>query len=426
MSPGANFQKFLLLFSKRSAFLLFLVVAAAVPHSRTEALRRLRAAEASRQAVIAAGAEAAAALTSAQAEQARLAGARVQAAAELRRVEGQVVSAESLLSQARLRRAEADRALARHEADFAKIVPIMIRLARYPAETMLAVPLPPDRALEGLLVTRGLTAQIEQEAAALRAQRQAADRLRAEEADRAVAYGRQHARQIVEAAALDRQIAVVGNDVGDAERAVQAAAVQAAALAAQAATLRGAIAAMDAAREQAAERAQAEADRLRRHQQADAPAAEARAEALAKPAGPGLAAAGHEANGHARMVTPVAGPVLRAWGSPAEDGPATGVTFGTAPGAFVASPCTGHVEFAAPFRSYGKLLIIACGGGYDIVLAGLGRLEVAVGRPVRAGEPVGRMDDGDPVNSPARPGLYMELRSSGVPQDPAPFLDGHS
>ncbi len=126
------------------------------------------------------------------------------------------------------------------------------------------------------------------------------------------------------------------------------------------------------------------------------------------------------------MVTPVAGPVLRAWGSPAEDGPSTGMIFGTAPGAFVSSPCTGHVEFAAPFRSYGKLLIIACGGGYDVVLAGLGRLDAAVGQPVRAGEPVGRMDDTGSVEGSGRPGLYMELRSSGAPQDPAPFLKAQS
>jgi len=399
--------------------LVLLVTAAAVPHSRTEALRRLQAAEAARQASIEAGAQAAAALTKAQAEQARLTGERVQAAADLRQLEGQVVAAEQLLADASARRAEAERALARHEADFAKIVPIMIRLARFPAETVLAVPLTPDRALEGLLITRGLTTQLEQEAAALRAQRQAAEKLRAEEQAKAAAYARRRASQTSAAAVLDRQIAGAQTSISDAERAVQAAAQQAAALAAQAETLRGAIAAMDAARARAAERAEAEAETLRRHQKSDAPAAEARAEALAKPAGPGL-------EGGARMVTPVAGPVLRAWGSPAEDGPSTGMIFGTAPGAFVSSPCTGHVEFAAPFRSYGKLLIIACGGGYDVVLAGLGRLDAAVGQAVRAGEPVGRMDDTEAAHTSGRPGLYMELRSSGAPQNPAPFLKAQS
>ncbi len=408
------------------AFLLALGAATPVPHSRTEALRRLQAAEKARQASIAAGAEAAAALTRAQAQQSRLAGERVQAAANLRLVEGRVVAAGQALAEARARRAEAESGLAQREADLAKIMPILVRLARFPAETVLAVPLPPDRALEGLLITRGLTAQLEEEAAALRAQQQAASRLRAEEEVKAASLARQRASQTTEAAALDRQLATAESDIGDAERAVQAAAEQAAALAAQAATLRGAIAAMDAAHARAAARAEAEASALRRHRTSDAPAAEARAEALAKPAGPGLERPGAGGAGHARMVTPVAGPVLRAWGSPAEDGPATGMMFGTAPGAFVSSPCTGQIAFAAPFRSYGKLLIIACGGGYDVVLAGLGRLEASVGRPVRAGEPVGRMDDGDSTKTAARPGLYMELRSSGVPQDPAPFLNGHS
>jgi septal ring factor EnvC (AmiA/AmiB activator) len=393
-------------------------------------LHRLQAAETARQASIAAGAEASEALSRAQAQQARLSGERVQAAADLRLVEGQVVAAEAALAEARVRRADAERGLAQRESELAKIMPIMVRLARFPAETLLAVPLPPDRALEGLLITRGLTAQLEQEAAALRLQQQAAARLRAEEETKAASLARQRARQTIAAAALDRQIATAESDISDAERAVEAAARQAAALAAQAATLRGAIAAMDAAHTNAAARAEAEASALRRHQKSEAPAAEARAAALAKPAGPGLERAGTEGKSHARMVTPVAGPVLRAWGSPAEDGPATGMIFGTAPGAFVSSPCTGQIEFAAPFRSYGKLLIIACGGGYDVVLAGLGRLEASVGRPVRAGEPVGRMDDADAAPSgaktAARPGLYMELRSSGVPQDPAPFLNGHS
>jgi septal ring factor EnvC (AmiA/AmiB activator) len=194
----------------------------------------------------------------------------------------------------------------------------------------------------------------------------------------------ERAIQAGKASALDRQIASIRNDAGEAERAAKAADERAAALAAQAETLRGAIAAIDAAH--------------------------ARARGT-----------------HATMLTPVAGPVLRTWGSPAEDGPATGITFGSAPGAFVSSPCAGRVAFAAPFRSYGRLLIIECAGGDDVVLAGLERLDAPLGRAVRAGEPVGRMPDYDPGKTRGRPGLYMELRSAGLgqPQDPVPFLKAH-
>ena len=53
--------------------------------------------------------------------------------------------------------------------------------------------------------------------------------------------------------------------------------------------------------------------------------------------------------------------------------------------------------FAAPFRSYGLLLIVDCGGGYHAVLAGFERLDVKVGQDVAAGEPVGVMPGWDPV-----------------------------
>ncbi len=403
---------------------------------RKEAERQLRAAEAARQERLAEGVRASDALAAAQAEEARLSEQRVQAGAALRQVEGDVVSAASRLSEARARSQSAEAGLARREAAFARILPIMVRLSRYPAETVLAVPLPPERALEGLLITRGLAAQLEQEAAALKAQQAAADRLRAEVSVQASALSQQRARQKAAAAALDAKLATAQTGIGDAERALQAATQQAAELGAEAQTLRGAIAAMESANAKAAARALAQAAELRRHKAAAAPAAEARALALTLPAGPGLGG-----SAHARMVTPVAGPVLRPWGSPAEDGPATGIIFGAAPGAFVYSPCAGRVAFAAPFRSYGKLLIIACGGGYDIVLAGLGRLDAPVGRPVQAGEPVGRMEEDAPEKTsgakPAeqkqagqkqagQPGLYMELRSSGAPQDPTPFLNGQS
>ncbi len=405
-----------------------MLLAAASPskHSRIEAERALRAAEALRQARLAEGVRASEALAAAQAEQDKLSEQRVQAAAGLRQVEGDVVAAEAHLNEAKARSASAEAGLAAREAEFARLLPIMVRLSRYPAETVLAVPLPPDRALEGLLIARGLATQLVQEATALQAQRAAADRQRAAVSAQAAILATQRARQRQAARSLDAQLATTKTDIGDAERALQAAVEQAAALAAQAQTLRGAIAAMDAARARAAVRAADQAVELRRHKPAAAPAAEARAAAMALPPGPGLGGAKH-----GRMVAPVEGPVLRAWGSPAEDGPATGILFGAAPGAFVYSPCAGRVAFAAPFRSYGKLLIIACGGGYDVVLAGLGRLDAPVGRPVHAGEPVGRMEDDIAIKQAGEKpagssGLYMELRSSGVPKDPTPFLSGPS
>ncbi len=117
-----------------------------------------------------------------------------------------------------------------------------------------------------------------------------------------------------------------------------------------------------------------------------------------------------------RLMPPSSGTLIRAWGQPTEAGPAAGLSWRTAPGARVLAPCDGRVAFAAPFRSYGKLLIIDCGGGEDAVLAGLDRLDTKPGRSLRRGEPVGAMPEGTP------PTLYLELRRRGEPVNPAPLI----
>src|SRR5205823_2827207 len=61
-----------------------------------------------------------------------------------------------------------------------------------------------------------------------------------------------------------------------------------------------------------------------------------------------------------QMTVPVAGDVTRRWGEATDAGPAAGMSFRAPPGGRVVAPCNGRAAFAAPFRSYGKLLIIDC------------------------------------------------------------------
>jgi len=93
---------------------------------------------------------------------------------------------------------------------------------------------------------------------------------------------------------------------------------------------------------------------------------------------------------------------------------------GAVPGAVVVAPADAQVIYAGEFHGYGPSLILRHGGGYHSVLAGLGRLEVAVGQWVLAGEPVGAMPDatGDAPGGK----LYIELRRDGRPVDPRPRL----
>lgn len=97
---------------------------------------------------------------------------------------------------------------------------------------------------------------------------------------------------------------------------------------------------------------------------------------------------------------------------------APGVTFLTQAGAQVVAPADSEVLFAAPYHKTGQVLILEMTDGYDLVLAGLERLDVKVGDELLAGEPLGTMP-------PAREGakLYFELRRNGKGTSPAPWLE---
>ncbi len=348
-------------------------------------------------------------LAAAQAQAAALADQRTKAAAAMRGIEQAVLAATEKLQQAARAQGIADTALAQREAEFSAFVPLMLRLSRYPAETILAVPAPPEQAMAGLLISRGLAAEINRQAAALRTQQTQAATLRQETARQQEALSIERAHQARNAAALDALIAQANAQVTTAEAAGRAAAEAVASQAARASTLRGAIATMDTAQPKAAARAAQQAESAGRAQDAGAEdAARAQQAALTRPA---------LSQSLGTLAAPVAGHILHGFGTPAIDGPATGITYTVAAGAFVSAPCLGRVAFAAPFRSYGQLVILECGGGYDMVLAGLGRIDSAPGRAVRPGEPIGRMPQ-----TPATPALYVELRAHGQPVDPAPFL----
>ena len=404
-----------------AAFLALLLAAAAPTPGELGSMERHRAER------LAAGREAAARAEAAAAVQARLGQARAAAAAQLRTTEEAAADASARVAALAGRRAEAEARLRARAADLAPLLPLIERLSLYPAETLLAAPAPPERALTGLLVVRGLVAELQRQAAALRAEQAEVAALAAGQRDEAVRLDAARTAQAGQAAALDREIGTAR----EAERAAEDAGAQAtrdaAADAAHAATLREALARIEAEHRAAEARAREEALRDERDRRdAEAEDARRRQAALARPAGPGLAAAGVPQAGApgGAMVVPVAGGVVQGWGAATDAGPATGLSYRPPPGARVVSPCAGRVVFAAPFRSYGKLAIVDCGGGFHAVLSGLGRLDVSPGRAVQRGEPVGVMTEWDPGQAGTAPTLSLELRRGGQPVDPGPFLRG--
>lgn len=129
------------------------------------------------------------------------------------------------------------------------------------------------------------------------------------------------------------------------------------------------------------------------------------------------------------LALPVAGRVVSRFGDPTQAGEvAEGDTLVALPESTVFAPMAGTVLFSAPFRSYGRVLILDAGDGYQMVLAGLAEAFVSPGDVVRTGAPLGRMgksggrttfgvgivagsDGAESLRD--RPALYVELRKDG-------------
>ncbi|MGB6116949.1 MAG: murein hydrolase activator EnvC [Mesorhizobium sp.] len=129
-----------------------------------------------------------------------------------------------------------------------------------------------------------------------------------------------------------------------------------------------------------------------------------------------------------QLSIPVSGRLSAQFGQSDRSGVATfGDTVKTQSGAIVTAPSDATVLYAGPFRSYGQLLILDAGGGYHIVLAGLGKISVSQGQPVLSGEPVGsmgvtRLASALTENSETPPPeLYIEFRKDQKPVDPTPW-----
>jgi septal ring factor EnvC (AmiA/AmiB activator) len=399
-------------------------VFAAAPREE-DSRRDLRDAERLSNEQLAARKDAADRAARAAAETLRLAQQRVEAAAKLRQAESATADIAARIDALAQRRRDAEQRVQARAKAMQPLLPLIERLSLYPAETLLAVPEPPDSAVRGVLILQGLSRQMEIDTEALRRDQA--------EADAAVDALRQEAPHLAEAEAaqkreadaLEQQITAAHAQQAAAEAQANDAASKAATAASRADTLRAAVAALEAQRATDEAKAQAELARAERQKRiADAQAARDREAVAARPTGVGTIASGTEP--HGQLQPPVIGVVVKGWGEQTDGGPATGLSYHAPPGAHVISPCGGRVVFAESFRSYGLLLIIDCGGGYHVVLSGFDRLDVKLGQKLVAGEPVGVMPTWEPGAEARRPALYVELRHDGTPVNPVPWLRSSS
>ena len=402
------------------------VAAQAARPPKVDATRQqMEQAERARAAEHAAQQEAASRAVAAAAEAQRLAADRIVTAAQLRHAETSTAEIAARMDALAAQRRQAQASLDAPAETMQPLLPLIERLSLFPAETLLAIPAPPEETLRGVLVLRGLAAQLGQEAVALRREQARLDAATHAMQAEAPKLAAAEMEQQSQSAALDRQIALARAQQKQAEGEATEASQRAATAASRAETLRAMLGELDAQRRAEASRASDDAVAAAHQKHAgEAAAARQRQAALERPAGAGTMAVIAQPRG--QLTAPVAGKIIRSWGEPTEGGPATGISYHAPPSARVVAPCGGRVVFAATFRSYGLLLIVDCGGGYHAVLAGFDRLDAKVGQQVAAGEPVGVMPAWEPGASGNRPALYVELRHDGQPINPAPWLRASS
>jgi len=396
----------------RVAFALFLLalpgLALAQPSREAlEEARRIGAA--SRAAAEAAAREAEAAA----AEESGLARQRVAMAARVQEAERTLDEAQQRQAAAAAAAAKAFAEAANRAAALAPMMPAMRRLAIWPTETLLAQPAPPDEALRGLLVLQGMARQIRAEAEDLRLANAEAERRARIAAAEATVVAAAEAELRKAATALDEEITETRLREREARATQRAEAARAQEALARANDLQEMLTALE--REQARQAALAAA---RARQEAQARAREEARQP--RPATPVVAAQPASPPPESARPAPVHGRVSVAFGQRGEAGPARGISFAAASGARVVSPCAGRAVFAGPFRRFGQIVILECGPGLHLVLAGFEQLDTEAGAALLAGEALGRLGAGPD----GRAALYVELRRNGQVVDPTPWLGG--
>lgn len=301
------------------------------------------------------------------------------------------------------------------------------RLSRNPPQTMLAYPDAPTDMVRGALLLRTALPSIKRDADMLSRELTELSRIRDDTRVQLASLATETQELEKEQSRLQDVLTRKSTLLRQTESERKDINRRMAELGKRAASIRDLLAQIEKERKQreAAERKRREEEQRRLAESAKAPvvkpadeaATMARAAALAKPDGirpfpvKGV------------ITDPVSGRIVAKYGDRNKYGQtARGVTYATRPGAQIVAPHDGRVAFAGPFEGYGQILIIEHDGGYHTLLAGMERLDTAVGQWVLTGEPVGAMGNSTIDKGGGTVGLYLELRRKGHPINPTRWI----
>lgn len=361
------------------------------------------------------------------ADTARLKKDLIKAAAAAQDTEEELSGLEDRLAELRRREVRLKEELGSRETQMVSVLTAVERMALRPPQAVVVQPVPPEDVVRTAILLRAALPELKGRAQALRDELAELATVRADIAARrqeiATAASRLDDQRAKLSALVEEKARL--RDRTEAEK--KAAARKAAALAEDASSLRDLLARLEEERK----KREAEAKRLAAlavakpdrpapavepGKKPDAPAAQA-PHVETKPQVAALPPARPLEDMRGAMPMPARGRLVTRYGAPDDvGGSSKGIVVETRPAAQVVAPGDGTVAFAGPFRGYGQLLIIEHGGGYHVLLSGMGRIDAAVGQRVLAGEPVGTMTQS------GSPTLYVELRRDGQPINPLPWL----
>lgn len=313
---------------------------------------------------------------------------------------------EARLAELAAAESRSSEALALRQQQLTGVLTAIQRLAWRPSESLIAQPASPADTVRSAILLRAALPQIEASASRLRAELAALTTLREDIARQKKKIASTAQQLEAEQKRLKSLVTRKSQVQQSLEEKGQDSEKRLTRLTAEAAGLRDLLARLE-------EESHAQTERLRRAAAQPPPekpgkAPTQTAQLAVRPSNKGLG----------ELPLPARGRVLSQFGDASEVGTThKGITIETRNGAQVVAPHDGRVLFAGPFRGYGQLLILEHGEGYHTLLAGMARIDGAVGQTLVAGEPVGIMGDGD-----GKPTLYLELRRNGQPVNPLPWL----
>lgn len=311
--------------------------------------------------------------------------------------------------------------LRRQHRKLARLLGALQRIARNPPEAMMAYADSARDVLRSAMLLRAVLPQLEAQADALKSELDSIGRLRATAAKRKADLDAASEKLSAKRRELDdllrRKQALALTTRAEQERAL----ARSAELASRARNLHGLLASIEQDRKRLKAMPPPAADPAGPLAGPDAPTPPKppKRTRMAGQTQLALAPALRMSQARGRLVVPVVGRIISHYGRKEPIGTRIkGLRFEAVDGAQVVAPHAGQVVFAGEFRGYGRLLIIDHGEGYHTLLAGLGRIDVAVDQELLTGEPVGIMAP----SGKGSPRLYLELRRNGRPVDPQPWL----